>query len=143
MADPNTHKPFTNAVQETGRTAVEKYIGESDVSEMKVLNNNIDALLIFAGLFSAVLTVFVVPSYLLLQPDNSQLTVQLLAQISAQLAHFEIIPPFIASDTSASPVFQVSTSARWMNCLWFLSLIFSLSSALFSILAKQWIGEYL
>ncbi len=30
-----------------------------------------------------------------------------------------------------------------MNCLWFLSLIFSLSSALFGILAKQWIREFL
>ncbi|PSR99170.1 hypothetical protein PHLCEN_2v4193 [Hermanssonia centrifuga] len=173
------------AAQETGWTGVEKYIGESDASEMKVLNDDIDALLMFAspeasqetgwfgverymreyderrmsvlndeinalptfaGLFSGVLTAFVVPSYMLLQPDNNQLTVQLLSKISSQLVHFEILPPFInstVSDTSTSPVFQVSTSARWMNCLWFLSLIFSLSSALFGMLAKQWVSEYM
>ncbi|THG99995.1 hypothetical protein EW026_g2454 [Hermanssonia centrifuga] len=145
MAEPDTNKASPDAAQETGWTGVEKYIGESDASEMKVLNDDIDALLIFAGLFSAVLTAFVVPSYLLLQPDNSQLSVQILDRISAQLARFEIVPPFInstASDSSTS-AFQVSTSARWMNCLWFLSLILSLSSALFGILAKQWIREYL
>ncbi|PSR72618.1 hypothetical protein PHLCEN_2v11502 [Hermanssonia centrifuga] len=132
--------------EDIGWSGIETHMREYDEGEMKVLNDDIDALLIFAGLFSAVLTAFVVPSYLLLQPDNSQLTVQLLSRISAQLARFEILPPFInstASDISASPEFQVSTSARWMNCLWFLSLIFSLSSALFGILAKQWIREYL
>ncbi|THG97669.1 hypothetical protein EW026_g4367 [Hermanssonia centrifuga] len=145
MAEPDANKASPDAAQETGWTGVEKYIGESDASEMKVLNDDIDALLIFAGLFSAVLTAFVVPSYLLLQPDNSQLSVQILDRISAQLARFEILPPFINSTASdsASPAFQVSTSARWMNCLWFLSLILSLSSALFGILAKQWIREYL
>ncbi|THH00001.1 hypothetical protein EW026_g2452 [Hermanssonia centrifuga] len=146
MAEPDTNKPSPDAAQETGWARIEDYMGKYDEGEMKVLNDDIDALLIFAGLFSAVLTAFVVPSYLLLQPDNSQLSVQILDRISAQLARFEIVPPFInstASDSSVSPAFQVSTSARWMNCLWFLSLILSLSSALFGILAKQWIREYL
>ncbi|THG99996.1 hypothetical protein EW026_g2451 [Hermanssonia centrifuga] len=134
MAEPDSTKPSPNAAQETGWAGIENHMREYDEGEMKVLNDDIDALLIFAGLFSAVLTAFVVPSYLLLQPDNSQLSVQILDRISAQLARFEILPPFInstASDSSASPPFQVSTSARWMNCLWFLSLILSLSSALF------------
>ncbi|PSR99069.1 hypothetical protein PHLCEN_2v4226, partial [Hermanssonia centrifuga] len=137
--------PSPDAAQETGWAGIEDHMKEYDEGEMKVLNDDIDALLIFAGLFSAVLTAFVVPSYLLLQPDNSQLSVQILDRISAQLARFEILPPFINSTASdsASPAFQVSTSARWMNCLWFLSLILSLSSALFGILAKQWIREYL
>ncbi len=38
-----------DAAQETGWTGVEKYIGESDASEMKVLNDDIDALLIFVS----------------------------------------------------------------------------------------------
>ncbi|PSR85706.1 hypothetical protein PHLCEN_2v5353 [Hermanssonia centrifuga] len=146
MAEPDSTKPSPDAAQETGWAGIEDHMKEYDEGEMKVLNDDIDALLIFAGLFSAVLTAFVVPSYLLLQPDNSQLSVQILDRISAQLARFEILPPFInstAPDSSASPPFQVSTSARWMNCLWFLSLILSLSSALFGILAKQWIREYL
>ncbi|PSR85631.1 hypothetical protein PHLCEN_2v5387 [Hermanssonia centrifuga] len=145
MAELDTTKASPDAAQETGWAGIENHMKEYDEGEMKVLNDDIDALLIFAGLFSAVLTAFVVPSYLLLQPDNSQLSVQILDRISAQLARFEILPPFINSTASdsASPAFQVSTSARWMNCLWFLSLILSLSSALFGILAKQWIREYL
>ncbi len=38
-----------DAAQETGWTGVEKYIGESDASEMKVLNDEIDAILILAS----------------------------------------------------------------------------------------------
>ncbi|EKM52158.1 uncharacterized protein PHACADRAFT_46463, partial [Phanerochaete carnosa HHB-10118-sp] len=39
--------------------------------------------------------------------------------------------------------FSPSTASRWINILFFLSLIFGLAAALFSILAKQWIREYL
>lgn len=39
--------------------------------------------------------------------------------------------------------FSPSTSARWINSLFFISLIFSLAAALFGIIAKQWIREYL
>ncbi|PSR97595.1 hypothetical protein PHLCEN_2v4302 [Hermanssonia centrifuga] len=100
----------------------------------------------FAGLFSAVLTAFVVQSYQLLQEDNTQISAQLLYRISSQINSFESIFPFLNSTTSfsSSPSpFQPSASARWINVLWFLSLVFSLASALLGIFAKQWIREYL
>lgn len=31
----------------------------------------------------------------------------------------------------------------WINCLWFLSLVLSLTSALFGMIAKQWLREYM
>ncbi|KAF8887553.1 hypothetical protein BD779DRAFT_1391949, partial [Infundibulicybe gibba] len=48
-------------------------------------NSEIDALLTFAGLFSAVVTAFTVESYKLLQPDPQDMTNQILLNVSAQL----------------------------------------------------------
>lgn len=98
-----------------------------------------------AGLFSAVLTAFVVVSYTMLQEDTGQTTNQLLATISSQLANTTAgssapLPPFTTASTS---VFVPSTAARWINVLFFLSLVLSLAAALFGILAKQWLREYM
>ena len=38
--------------------------------------------------------------------------------------------------------FRPSRNARWVNGLWFSSLILSLGVALLAILAKQWLDEY-
>ncbi|THG96094.1 hypothetical protein EW026_g5668 [Hermanssonia centrifuga] len=130
----------------TGWSSVEDYAWRYDDQAMKVFSDDIDTLLVFAGLFSAVLTAFVVPAFGMLQQDNVQVSADFLARISAKLDSFQITPPFINSTASHDPSpssFTVSTSARWINILWFLSLLFSLASALFGILAKQWIREYL
>lgn len=67
--------------------------------------------------------------------------------MSAQLESFTNSAGFVNSTT---PAFQSTTSrfmpspaARWINTLWFLSLVFSLAAALFGILAKQWLREYM
>lgn len=44
------------------------------------------------------------------------------------------------SSLLASPEF---TSSRWINVLMFFSLVFSLVAALFGIMTKQWIREYM
>lgn len=41
------------------------------------------------------------------------------------------------------PAFTPSPSARWINALFFNSLVLSLASAIFGILAKQWLREYM
>ncbi|TFK86209.1 hypothetical protein K466DRAFT_493268, partial [Polyporus arcularius HHB13444] len=56
-----------------------------------------DTLLVYAGLFSAVLTAFNVQSYQLLQPGPADSTVALLQEISSQLRSFTISPPFVNS----------------------------------------------
>jgi hypothetical protein len=38
--------------------------------------------------------------------------------------------------------FKPTSFAVWINCLWILSLLFALTSALFSIIIKQWLREY-
>ena len=71
----------------------------------------------------------------------------MLTHISAQLFSQTFTPPSINSTTPAfnitSQSFQPAVSSRWINSLWFLSLILTLTSAVLGILAKQWIREYL
>lgn len=96
----------------------------------------IDTLLVFAGLFSAVVTSFAAESYHWLHNDSGDVSVQLLAQIASMLNGTG--PPAPAPATSALS----NAVAVRINTYWFLSLILALSAALVGILAKQWIREY-
>ena len=92
------------------------------------------------------LTAFLVVSLFLLQPDNSQTTVQLLSLIALQNSPPARLQPFLnatAESLPSSAVTQVPTNAVTINALWFISLVLSLAAALFGILAKQWCREYL
>ncbi|KZW03723.1 hypothetical protein EXIGLDRAFT_599714, partial [Exidia glandulosa HHB12029] len=100
-------------------------------------SSTLDILLIFAGLFSAVATAFVIESYLLLQPDNAAYTAAALYILVAASNHSTgmTLPP--PPDLSFA-----SSLTRWVNGLWFTSILLSLAVALLSILVKQWITEY-
>ncbi|KAJ7127482.1 hypothetical protein C8R46DRAFT_1247553 [Mycena filopes] len=101
-----------------------------------------EGMLIFAGLFSASLTAFIIESYKTLSPDSGDSTVQLLAQISQQLAaaangsafHIPSTPP-----THFSP----ATTSLVCNTLWFISLGLSLTCALIATLLEQWARDFL
>lgn len=106
-----------------------------------------DAILIFAGLFSAVVTTFIIESYQDLKPDSNASTINLLAQISQQLS---LMSNFTnAVDTLSLPLPTTSTSftptksATACNILWFLSLAFSLACALSATLVEGWARYYL
>ncbi|KAH9848534.1 hypothetical protein C2E23DRAFT_843336 [Lenzites betulinus] len=116
---------------------------------IKRWKEEIDTYLVFAGLFSAVLTTFNVQSYPLLQPAAPDPSLSVLQQISAQLASFSISPPFVNSTQPSSSGSQNASSPPtvprwtvWLNALWFSSLVLSLSSASLGIMAKQWLNEY-
>ena len=103
-----------------------------------------------AGLFSAILTAFLVQTYPMLQADGTDTTNQLLAlSVSTQLRTAGTIISNTLNQTlstladAVSTSFSPSTATRWINILFFLSLVSSLAAALFSILAKQWIREYI
>ncbi|EIW55901.1 uncharacterized protein TRAVEDRAFT_129493, partial [Trametes versicolor FP-101664 SS1] len=106
-----------------------------DRETIKAWNADLDAILIFAALFSAVLTTFIIESYQSLQSDP------VLESLQAIL--YEVQVSRNASTTSSPmPVmqpFQVASSAVRVNIYWFSSLILSLATALITILAKQWI----
>ena len=92
-----------------------------------------------AGLFSAVLTAFIVEAYRLLQRDSSQDSVQILLQISQQLAGLSVNPGFTNSTLSPAdlPSFDPDTNLVWTNALWFCALILSIISASLGMLVKH------
>ncbi|KAI0351165.1 hypothetical protein OH77DRAFT_1411676, partial [Trametes cingulata] len=120
---------------------------------VKRLNAEIDTLLGYAGLFSAILTAFNVESYTLLQPSQPDPTLLALERISAQLGSFLVLPPHV---NSTQPPFQQSEAvfapaglstptplwAVWLNILWFSSLFCSLAAASIGMIIKQWLREY-
>ncbi|ESK93821.1 hypothetical protein Moror_13071 [Moniliophthora roreri MCA 2997] len=109
---------------------VEKY----DEGTVKSWKEDIDTLLVFAGLFSAVVTAFLIEAYQWLSEDPADTTVLLLTQIFMQLNASQTILP-------ERPKFEPDASSIRINCWWFLSLVFSLTSALFGLLCKQWLRE--
>ncbi|EJD39837.1 hypothetical protein AURDEDRAFT_19518, partial [Auricularia subglabra TFB-10046 SS5] len=112
-----------------------------DRSMLDGWNKTLDVLLIFAGLFSAVSTAFIIESYKLLQPDYTQyLAEALFTTLSALNASrpVDLTNIQLALPSGLSP----EPSSRWVNGLWFVSLGLSLSVALLCILAKQWLDEY-
>ncbi|KAG6896774.1 hypothetical protein C0992_006236 [Termitomyces sp. T32_za158] len=114
---------------------------EYDMDMIQGFRNIIDGLLVFAALFSAVVTTFVAQTSQALQPDNSQITVSLLIETNALLRAAGNKTSINAVPTaSLGPESRTHTSIDvWVNGLFFTSLALSLSTALLSVLAKQWI----
>jgi len=88
-----------------------------------------------AGLFSAVVTAFIIESYKALKQDPSEV---LLSRILAQLEG-----RVNGTDILTTPTFNPTHSDIRVNILWFLSLIFSLTTVLVGIIALQWLREHL
>ncbi|KAG8776763.1 hypothetical protein FRC12_000706 [Ceratobasidium sp. 428] len=105
-------------------------------------NKNLDMLLLFAALFSAILTAFIIESKNLLQQDSADLTVTLLLSIAKSQQRIEQGTPQVLP-TIELPTFSVPISARWINGLWYTSLALSLSAALVAMLAKEWLSSFI
>lgn len=78
-----------------------------------------------------------------MQPDTegyaaSVLYAILIASNNSEAVKLVPAPPNPGSLSSFTP----STTPRWINGLWFTSLVLSLAVALLSILVKQWLDEY-
>ncbi|KAJ6484462.1 hypothetical protein C8R47DRAFT_1321532 [Mycena vitilis] len=119
------------------------YIGEAEKYDKGLVESwrsDMDGMLIFAGLFSASLTAFLIESYKTLNSDSGDATVQLLAQISQQLAASANGSAFVVTP---SPKFTPSGSALVCNGLWFISLGLSLSCALIATLLEQWARDFI
>ncbi|KAG8751479.1 hypothetical protein FRC14_007830, partial [Serendipita sp. 396] len=96
---------------------------------------NLNGLLIYAGLFSAVLTAFIIESIDLLQEDPQEAALAVLIVLSQQLNN-STSPPYTKPDFTA-PKYAVV-----VNSCFFASLICSLLSALAAVLVLQWIKAY-
>ncbi|KAG6847023.1 hypothetical protein H0H93_010581, partial [Arthromyces matolae] len=97
-----------------------------------------------ASLFSAVVTTFVSQTSQVLQPDNAQITVSLLVETNRLLrAAGNITKIDSVSPSTLGPNSPTHSSTDlWINGLFFTSLTLSVSTALLSVLVKQWIQAY-
>ncbi|KAJ3555805.1 hypothetical protein NM688_g2370 [Phlebia brevispora] len=122
---------------------IDQTVRDIDKGKVKDCTDDIDALLVFAGLYSAILTAFLIESYKALQEDPQHTMVQLLQQMTTQSYEFNGRFLNSTSPASSSDPFQAPTWAIRVNVCWFSSLFLSLSTASYGILVKQWLREYL
>ncbi|KAJ3530782.1 hypothetical protein NM688_g7662 [Phlebia brevispora] len=123
-------------------TKIDQTVRQVDEEKVKDATANLDALLVFAGLYSAILTAFLIESYKNLQPDRKE---QLLERIAGQTENYSFRGGYLNStyDPSQATPFAAAASDIRVNVCWFASLILSLSTASFGILVRQWLREYL
>ncbi|THG92986.1 hypothetical protein EW026_g8113 [Hermanssonia centrifuga] len=126
----------------SGWAKMSQKVREVEEGMIKDYKEDIDTLLVFAGLFSAVMTAFIIESYKTLQEDPS---LQVLKQIATQTSGYTQHNAFLNATTqqAASPPFEPQLTDIRINALWFASLIFSLVTASLGMLVKQWLREYL
>ncbi|KAF4622185.1 hypothetical protein D9613_009421 [Agrocybe pediades] len=110
---------------------------ERDRMQCAAWKEEVQNLVIFAGLFSSVLSAFVVQTYQSLQPDPNNQVVFLLSQIANNMGS----SPSNTSFTTASSFTPDSSSVR-INVLWLISLVLSLTTVLIAIVASQWLTEH-
>ncbi|KAG8919580.1 hypothetical protein FRC02_001552 [Tulasnella sp. 418] len=117
-------------------TTYDRVSGAFDREFIDAWNKSLDVLLIFAGLFSAINTAFIMESYKGVKPDPAEITNDLLRLLilhrsdNVTLSSKELYP--------GTP----SSSAVPINSIFFSSLSFSLTAAFGAVTAKQWLTEY-
>lgn len=122
------------------------YAGEVMAYDLDTVNgwkDNLDVFLVFVGLFSTIVTSFLVQSSQALQDFgmiNASLLIELIAVQRAVVSGLspEDIPPSPYSGDSRTG----QTIDIVVNALWIASLTISLASALVAVLAKQWLHHY-
>ncbi|KAF8261486.1 hypothetical protein EI94DRAFT_1606600, partial [Lactarius quietus] len=94
-----------------------------------------DGILVFTGLFSSTVATFIAMSYPNLQQDTTQ---SLLTQISQQLSNANSNGTVNGASLSTQSPFSPPASVVFVNSVWFLSLVLSLTCALMATLLQQW-----
>ncbi|KAL1734814.1 hypothetical protein EV714DRAFT_201691 [Schizophyllum commune] len=131
-----THKPpGADAALPSCATLVYKH----DNSLCQSWRDEIESFMVFAGLFSAVLTAFIMESYKWLMVEPDDISADYLRQILAVLSHVDVTAVRTVSRASPLP----SDVMTRINGFWFSSLTLSLTSALVGIVSKQWLREFL
>ncbi|KAJ7832873.1 hypothetical protein B0H14DRAFT_2515013 [Mycena olivaceomarginata] len=120
------------------------YNDESQIFDDDIMiesGDNLGILLVFAGLFSSVLTTFVAQTSQALSTDNTAVSNSILLELVA-LQRALANGTSLESIPSANTSFTAALSDVWVNGLWFTSLTLSLATALLAVLAKQWLRQY-
>ncbi|KAK0441444.1 hypothetical protein EV421DRAFT_1711780, partial [Armillaria borealis] len=116
-----------------------------DANMVEESRDTVDVLLVFAGLFSAVVTTLVVQTSQSLQPDYAAMSASLLYEsilVQRAIANGSSVSSIAPSPLNPSIAFVPATTDVWVNGLWFTSLFLSLTTALVAVLVKQWLHHY-
>ncbi|PBK97129.1 hypothetical protein ARMGADRAFT_1077230 [Armillaria gallica] len=117
-----------------------------DANMVEESRDGVDVLLVFAGLFSAVVTTFVAQTSQSLQADFTEMSANLLFEminIQRAIASGASLDTVAPSPLNPNITFIASMTSVWVNGLWFTSLALSLTTALVSVLVKQWLHHYM
>lgn len=95
------------------------------------------------GLFSAALAALLAISVLDLRPNSQDTSAIYIANMYHLLANVTTSQPIVLPKPLDPPNFSAPGYAIWVNALWFLSLVMSLTGALLAILIQQWADSYL
>ncbi|KAF9026211.1 hypothetical protein BDZ89DRAFT_1161347 [Hymenopellis radicata] len=121
------------------------YLDESrifDTQKCEEWQDGLGALIVFASLFTIVVSIFCSHSYKFLLPDNTLMLSALfteMIQIQRAIADGTPIEDVPRADTTFTPMM----SDVWVIALWYTSHALSLSVAIVAMLAKQWIRQYM
>ncbi|GJE90548.1 hypothetical protein PsYK624_066890 [Phanerochaete sordida] len=142
---PGVGVRYVEVLPPTGWQRMANSVREIDEDKVHDCKEDIDTLLVFAGLYSAVLSAFNIESYTALQPNPNDQMIGLLERIAVQTQSYTITSSSInstAQPSSPPPLFVAPIWALRVNGLWFASLIISLAAASLSMLVKQWLREF-
>ncbi|KAF9049242.1 hypothetical protein BDZ89DRAFT_885538, partial [Hymenopellis radicata] len=116
-----------------------------DAERAEHLGDDLNSILIFTGLFSAVVAGFLVPTFSNLAPNYAYRTAVLLHDmLELQRAALLENSTESVSTSSQDPntPFTPPASAVWCIGLWAVSLALSLTTAMLAVLTKQWLHHY-
>ncbi|KAJ7246101.1 hypothetical protein B0H12DRAFT_1126792 [Mycena haematopus] len=125
-----------NGVRAMYVSEIEKY----DKSLVESWKHDMEGLLIFAALFSAISTAFLIESYKSFNTESGDAAIRLLSQISQQLA---ASPNGGTFELPSFPSIAVPQSSVVCKALWFTSLGLSLSCALVATFVQQRTRQFL
>ncbi|PVF96698.1 hypothetical protein CPB86DRAFT_859904 [Serendipita vermifera] len=133
------HSSIPQTVPATKESSIwEVYINEAVVVDNELVKDwtsSLNFLLVFAAIFSSVLSAFIIESKRMLEQDPTDVVVDALI--------FLINNTTNATHTPYSrPVFSPEPYALSVNCLLFSSLSASIVAALASVVALQWVADY-
>ncbi|KAJ7595739.1 ankyrin repeat-containing domain protein [Mycena floridula] len=123
------------------------YLDESesyDEDMLRSFRDTIDALLVFAALFSGVVTTLLVQTSQAFQPDYLRITTLLLTEqiqllrAAGNVSAINTVPSSLADQQ----LWAGKNTVIWINALFIASLSLSLATALLSVLVKQWLQAY-
>ncbi|KAF5368877.1 hypothetical protein D9758_002995 [Tetrapyrgos nigripes] len=113
---------------------------EYDKALIESWKSDMDGMLLFSALYSAVLAAFIIESYKNLQQGPASTTSDLLVQMSKQLALLSNGTVFTFEEPTS---FHPTASSLACNFLWFLSLALALTCSLLATFVQQWTRDFL